>query len=313
LRLTSAGVAVAALPSCGGSAGRSAASGRFLTSSEYATLDAAIARLIPDDTNPDGSFAAGAGPARVVDYVDRLLGAFETDSVPFLFAGGPASDRNPEPAPALCGGTVPPNGTGPNHFEIPVPLSRRQAISWRATILGTQALGAEGDFLRANNKALGMGDENGDIAGLQQVYRQGAKDLNDFAIQLFGRDFDALSGAEQDLVIDTLPNQGFISALYGHTVEGMYANPEYGGNRPPDRSRPATGADGDNRPAGWSYIGFEGDRQPLGYAVFDATSGSYCELPGHPLSTAGSGPDASPLDPVLGQVEQLLDALHLRR
>jgi len=53
--------------------------------------------------------------------------------------------------------------------------------------------------------------------------------------------------------------------------------------------------------------GFEG-----GYTIFDADSGNYCEIVAHPMSTAGSGPDASPLDPVLSLVPQLLSALRLR-
>ena len=316
LRLTGAGIAVVTLPSCNDTSSSSTvgSSARFLTASEYDTIDAAVARLIPDDTNLDGSPSPGAGPARVVDYIDRLLGAFGGDETPFIFAGGPASDRNPEPDPTLCNAAIPANGPGPNDFLTPVPLSRRQEISWKAQILGTQALGAEGDFLRANNKALGNGDTNGDVPGLQDVYRQGVKDLNDFANQLFGSDFVALAGAEQDLVLDLNPNQGFIDTLFANAVEGMYANPEYGGNQPPDRRRPATGADGDNRPVGWSYIGFEGDRQPLGYSVFDPVSETYCEFPDHPLSGPNPARDPTRLDgPTIALLPKLVENLRLRR
>ena len=127
---------------------------------------------------------------------------------------------------------------------------------------------------------------------------------------MFGADFVSLGGLEQDLVLQA--DQSFVPLLFEHTVEGMYANPEYGGNQPPDRGRPATGADGDNRPLGWAYVGFEGDRQPLGYTIFDPATESYGEIAAHPMSTAGSGPDASPLDPVLSLVPQLISALRLR-
>jgi hypothetical protein len=42
----------------------------------------------------------------------------------------------------------------------------------------------------------------------------------------------------------------FLILLFEHTVEGMYASPEYGGNR---------------GLAGWKDIGYPGDIQPLGY------------------------------------------------
>src|SRR6185295_3546535 len=119
LRLTGAGIAIASFPACNDpshAGSSSAASARFLSQSEYDVIDAAVARLIPDDTNLDGSPSPGAGPARVVDYIDRLLGAFDADGTPFLFAGGPASDRNPLPDATLCNAAIPANGPGPNDF-----------------------------------------------------------------------------------------------------------------------------------------------------------------------------------------------------
>ncbi|MGH7896989.1 MAG: gluconate 2-dehydrogenase subunit 3 family protein [Candidatus Binatia bacterium] len=318
LRLGGMTVAVMAIPACHGSSssgpGASAGNGRFFTVAEYQTIDAAVARLIPDDVNPNGSPSPGAGPARVVDYIDRFLGAFNTDQTPFVFAGGPSSDRNPLPDSAYCGGPVPPNGPGMNALATAVPLSRRQEISWKATILGTKALGAEASFLRANNVVLGLGDANGDTDGLQDVYRRGISDLNAFANELFGADFAALAPPQQDIALNLLSNQDFVGMLFGHTVEGMYANPEYGGNQPADATRAATGADGDNRPIGWAYIGFEGDRQPLGYTVFDPATQGYCEIASHPMSTADPGADSAPLSAgVIAQLPQLLAGLRLRR
>ena len=272
--------------------------------------------MIPDDTNPDGSPSPGAGPARVVDYIDRLLAVFD-DDVPFIFAGGPASDRNPEPAAALCGDDIPPNGPRPNEFLDPVPLSRRQEIAWRAKILGTAALGAEGDFLRANNKALGTGDANGDVPGLQEIYRQGVRSLDALREPALRRETSSRSRTFRKTSSSLAdPDQGFVDTLFAHAVEGMYANPEYGGNQPPDRSRPATGADGDNRPLGWSYLGFEGDRQPLGYTIFDPSTESYCEIAAHPMSAAQSrrGPRAARRADDLGCCPQdRSSALRLRR
>jgi hypothetical protein len=60
-----------------------------------------------------------------------------------------------------------------------------------------------------------------------------------------------------------------------HTVEGMLCAPEYGGNR--DR-------------LGWRLVGFDGDSQPEGYVVYDATvPGNYRERADKPNS--GPNPD----------------------
>jgi hypothetical protein len=45
-------------------------------------------------------------------------------------------------------------------------------------------------------------------------------------------------------------HEDFARLVYQHACEGMYAAPEYGGNR--------------NR-VGWDYIGYLGDVQPRGY------------------------------------------------
>ena len=42
----------------------------------------------------------------------------------------------------------------------------------------------------------------------------------------------------------------FTALLFEHTIEGLYATPEYGGNR---------------GLVGWKDIGFPGDSQPRGY------------------------------------------------
>lgn len=295
--------------------------GRFFDGDQYAAIDAAVARLIPDDVDPaTGMASPGAGPARVVDYVDRFLGAFDVapGKTPFLYAGGPSSDRNPAPQPDFCGGTpIPPNGPQLNGMATPAPLSRRRAIAWRARILGTAALGDEARFIRDNNRVLGRGDANGDLPGLQELYGRGIGDLNDFSKQLFGADFKDLDPIEQDVALNLLPNQDFVNLLFEHTVEGMYANPEYGGNQP-ENGGTASGADGPNRPLGWKYIGYEGDRQPLGYSIFvpdadDPNHGAYCELPEHPVSEPNPGIDPMVLDPgVIAQLPELVVRVRIR-
>jgi hypothetical protein len=82
------------------------------------------------------------------------------------------------------------------------------------------------------------------LAGWQQRYKQGITALD----KLAGGDFTEATPAEQDKIL--AGQSTFASLLFEHTIEGMYGNPEYGGNR---------------GRVGWKDIGFPGDIQPRGY------------------------------------------------
>ena len=58
--------------------------------------------------------------------------------------------------------------------------------------------------------------------------------------------------AQQDKILATQSVSEFTSLLFEHTIEGLYASPEYGGNR---------------NLTGWKEIGFPGDIQPRGYSA----------------------------------------------
>jgi Gluconate 2-dehydrogenase subunit 3 len=256
----------------------------FQDPQDYQTLEALVDRLIPPDTNPDGSPSPGARLAGVADYIDFLLGAFGSE-LSFIFAGGPFSDRNPLNGERLTNG-----------MARPLVLTDNQRLAWRIRILGTaRAADRDSDaakiaIIRANNKAAGQGDANGDLPGFQQIYTSGIAGLR-------GLNFASLAAAQQDAILNEKNMPAALGTLiplaYAHSVEGMYGNPEYGGNQPSNRSKPATGADGNNRPIGWQNINFEGDRQPQGYTRFDPATGTYIEDPNHPVSTP------NPNDPAL--------------
>jgi hypothetical protein len=256
----------------------------FQNPQDYATLEAFVDRLIPPDANPDGSPSPGAQIAGVADYIDFLLGAFGNER-PFIFAGGPFSDRNPFNGQGLTDG-----------MARPLILTDNQRLAWRIRILGTAEAGErESDrakiaIIRANNKIAGQGDANGDLPGFRQTYTNGIAVLR-------GLNFTSLSTAQKDAILNDPKMPATLATLvplaYAHSVEGMYGNPEYGGNQPPNRDKPATGADGGNRPIGWQNVNFEGDRQPLGYTVFDSATGAYVEDANHPVSTP------NPNDPAL--------------
>ena len=106
-------------------------------------------------------------------------------------------------------------------------LSWLDELAWRTRIEGSLGL-PEREF-------------NGPVVGLQQRYREGTSGL--------GADFAEVTGEEQDARLEA--NREFRTLLYEHACEGMYAPPEYGGNR---------------GLVGWRNIGFDGDVQPRGYS-----------------------------------------------
>lgn len=334
LRIGATGIALGAFPpflrfsSKQGAALAGIGDGIFFTSEERATIDAALSRLIPDDIDP------GAQGAKVIDYIDRFLGAFNVDpgGTPFLFAGGPFSDRNPHrdpdyctdspdalPIPPTCGGTYP-NGTPcTNQMAEPIPVSRLRTLAWKVRIEGTtpDLTGEEINRIRANAALVGVVTEGDEIKGLQKTYRDGIAALDQFARDNFGGSYKELDPVRQELALDFFPEQDFVSLLFEHAVEGMYGLPEYGGNQPLQAGAEGAEGDPDHRPLGWRSIAYEGDRQPLGYTLFvpeaetggcstchdrspgsnvSPAAGEYCELPNHPVSGPEMGPDTTGLD-----------------
>lgn len=169
---------------------------------QWATVEAAAARIIPTDHDP------GAREAKVVRFIDRYLSG--TD---YIYAA--------------------PDGSG---F---LKMDGKDEEAWRKR-----------------------------IAGLQQLYADGIRQLDAIAGRLFGAEFKTLSDEQKDAVLvevggprpdplvagrkeargtvlqmvsdDGLP---FFAALALHTRQGFYGDPVYGGNH--DRT-------------GWKVIGFPG-------------------------------------------------------
>jgi hypothetical protein len=84
------------------------------------------------------------------------------------------------------------------------------------------------------------------ITNLRSQYTNGIALLD----QLAGGDFSTASQATQDSILSTGQALSFTQLLFGHTIEGMYSVPEYGGNA---------------NLVGWQDILFPGDSQPTGY------------------------------------------------
>jgi gluconate 2-dehydrogenase gamma chain len=98
----------------------------------------------------------------------------------------------------------------------------------------------------------------GAYAELQDFYRRGLAQLDTFCQQAHHASFARLDAARQDAVITALEEgkasgftwptaQAFFNTLRTHTMEGMFADPVYGGNKDF---------------AGWRLVGFPG-AQPL--------------------------------------------------
>ena len=316
IKAASAGVLAANLPAIvwkhwTADEARADARPRYFTDpNDYATLASLVDRIIPPDSDPNtGLPSPGAKAAGVADYIDFLLGAF-LGSAPFIFAGGPFSNRNPVDGAGLI-----------DNMATPIPLTPNQRLAWRIRILGTvgaatnDADAAKIEIVKANNVLAGVGDAHGDLPGFQQQYTTGIAELSDTAKKNFGKDFPDLTTSQQDVVIGLVKkvDPDFIALATSHAAEGMYGNPEYGGNQPPNRNRPASGADGNNRPIGWVIANFEGDRQPLGYTSFDAATQTIIEEPNHPVSTPDPG-DPSYLDPKsAGLTQELAWAMRISR
>lgn len=131
---------------------------------------------------------------------------------PRIWAGGPFSGR--------AGGSA---SFGSFHRLAP-----HDELAWRTRIEGS----------------LGIPERErlGPVIGLQEQYTEGLAAL--------GEDFPSLPAEQQDL---RLRSAGpFLTLLYEHVCEGLYAAPEYGGNR---------------HLMGWRSIGYPGDVQPRGYSA----------------------------------------------
>jgi hypothetical protein len=90
------------------------------------------------------------------------------------------------------------------------------------------------------------------IAGVREQYFAAVDQLDAAA----GGDFTAASAGEQDTILAAAEQNDVRRLLFTHAIEGMYANPEYGGNQ---------------GLAGWEDIGFAGDVAPTGWTDAEVT------------------------------------------
>jgi len=245
---------------------------RFFAPGERRTLEALAAAILPEDETV-GAIGAGA-----VEYIDRFLASFESE-VPALYRAGPFSDRNPYPDPRTGrpGGRLPANA-----FLEVIPPTRLQDLAFRALIEGPGAVA--GTTLTASLLP---------AAGLQGLYRMGIAELESAARAADAAEFAALEDGARLAAFDAAPGE-FQEAVLSHLAEGMFCAPEYGGNR-----------DG----SAWRDHHYGGDSQPLGYSIWDESSGSLRDHPQRPNQKLDPALPNSGFDrEVVGLLEQLVQA-----
>lgn len=197
---------------------------RFFSTEEARRVDAVVGRIIPGDENDPGAVQAG-----VTIYIDRKLDTFED------FAD-PAFMQEPH-AEGVDGDAPPPT-------QDAVYVDQDQLYRY--------------------------GYQSGNIP--RQIYRQGMEGLERYAQTRFGHPFTELSPEQQDTILAVLDDQHqrsededngfdhaeldraeemfdpvdpgeFFEIVRVDTIEGMFADPIYGGNR---------------NLAGWTLIGYPG-------------------------------------------------------
>lgn len=216
-----AAVAPAAVPGPGGGTPAAAGPGgsgqlpRFFSGHQAAVVEDATARIAPGPgDDPAEAGHPGAREAGVTGYIDAMLGALAALAAVDASGGG---DGAPVPVIFADGPWSNRHTSGPDLMASFIALDPVSRIAWRKR-----------------------------LADWQRQYTRGIAALD----KLAGGDFTKAAPADQDKILARSEVSTFLSLLFEHTIEGMYSNPEYGGNR---------------GLAGWKDISYAGDTQPLGY------------------------------------------------
>lgn len=220
----------------------------FLDARQIATLQAAVAQIIPAEGPGDWS-AADLGAACYIQYL--LSGFDDSPLTGYVYTGGPY--RLP--------GDV--HGTSFATFQV---LTRVKAIGWARQ-----------------------------VAAWRSSYSAGLADLDRRA----GGDFAACPVALQIAILQALDYEGstFFADLYDNTMEAVYANPVYGGNRGYES---------------WRTFGYTGDVHGIRFPttgtsgpwdVYGGYSPEEMALPGP--AGGGESPVISPPYGPIGQTEEM--------
>jgi len=185
----------------------------FFNIHEAATVDALVSRIMPGTADDPGAHEAG-----VVFYIDRSLGGANQ--------GYQLKTYNQGPFPVVS--------------EEPTPVEQ---TSIRDIY----------DYVSVASDQIGRYGYQSVLVP-QEVYRRGLGYVDDYAQSLFQKDFVDLTTDQQDQILTDMDGdkatgfggpsgKAFFTQLRNDTIEGMFSDPMYGGNRDL---------------AGWKLIGYPG-------------------------------------------------------
>ncbi len=188
---------------------------QFFNAVESEMVDALTARILPGTPDDPGAREAG-----VVFYIDRELAGANQGYTVKTYTQGPY--------------------LGVTEDQASVEATSRTDIYQVVPV-------READVSRYGYQS---------VLTPQELYRRGLASLAAYAESEYGDAFVALSGEQQDAIIQALEadeaprfeapsGQAFFTMVRNHTIEGMFSDPLYGGNR--DK-------------VGWRLIGFPGAR-----------------------------------------------------
>ncbi|HWQ13210.1 MAG TPA: gluconate 2-dehydrogenase subunit 3 family protein [Roseiflexaceae bacterium] len=172
---------------------------RFFTPHEARTVEALTARILPGTPEDPGAREAG-----VVTYIDHML------SYPEGY--GENVYRQPPFAQVYQGSAPPPEAESGPYQVVWVSGDEIERYGLQSTLTP------------------------------REVYRLGVMGVDRFAQERFGRRFVQLSEQEQDEIVGAMAEgqasgftqmtgEQFFHVLRRHTMEGMFSDPAYGGNR----------------------------------------------------------------------------------
>jgi hypothetical protein len=185
---------------------------QVLTAAEAKTVEALTARLYPGDANDPGAREAG-----VTNYIDKML-TFQDGYVEYTYIQPPHAKTYE--------GDQPPDQKSDEQGEIVwVKKSEIERYGYQSLLKPTER------------------------------YSAGIAAVDRFSNEKFGSNFVDLSADQQDQIVDALEKgdapdyfkdptgKQFFDMLQGDTIQGMFADPAYGGNKDM---------------VGWKQIGYPG-------------------------------------------------------
>jgi gluconate 2-dehydrogenase gamma chain len=185
----------------------------FFNIHEAATVDALVSRIFPGSADDPGAHEAG-----VVFYIDRSLSGTNLGYTKKTYTQGPFPVVSEEPVPVEAASNL-----GPYHY---VSVSAEQISRY-----GFQS-----------------------VLSPQEIYRRGLEFVDAYAQSQSQKDFVDLDPGQQDSILtdmeadtatgfDGPSGKAFFTWLRNDTIEGMFGDPMYGGNRDL---------------VGWTLIGYPG-------------------------------------------------------